>query len=573
MKMKREFKRYLRMLAAAACMMFTITNTASAQIASASSSSVQSLYSEDTASDESKYTSYDEVKEIIKDYYVDDVSEDVLDAPTITEMIKKLNDPYTAYFTKEEYNDFMNTINNSFCGIGIYIEAVPQGIKILGVMKNSPSEEANIKAGDIIVKAGGVSLAGMSSENAVKYIKGAENTTVSLKILRDNKYLDFIVKRKVISEPTVDGEMLNNTAAYIRILSFGEDTPELFKEKITELKKQNPSCYIIDLRDNGGGITTSSYDIAGYFIGTKPAVIMQGKSGNKTVYNGYDHGKVLDKPVFFLVNENTASASEILSAAVKDYGKAYFIGTRTYGKGVAQNLIELIDGGVLKITTQKFFSPKGNVIQKVGITPDFEVKDSDALAVAQLLSGSSGAGKDKRGYIEVIIGGKKFEINLKQITQSKKNSSEASLVSMQEYIKAYYDILNKADKGSIYKGTSNGFVQASNDILKDPASFIFEECENKTALTDLPLDKVFTVKFSKDIDVSSLKRQSILLIDGQNGDSIETEIKNADKKTITVKAENNLKNKHEYYLVVNNNMQTINGAALRNCTAVKAVTK
>lgn len=573
MKMKRGFKRYLRALVAAVCMMFTITNTASAQIAAVSSSSVQSLYSEDTASNESNYTVYDEIKEILKDYYVEDVPQNVLDAPTIEEMIKRLNDPYTQYFTKEEYNDFMNTINNSFCGIGIYAQMVSQGVKVLATMKNSPAEKVNIKEGDIIVKAGETSLVGMSLEKAIVYIKGTQDTTVSLKVLRDNKYLDFIVKREVISEPTVDGEMLNDAAAYIRISSFGEDTPELFKEKITELKKQNPSCYIIDLRDNGGGITTSSYDIAGYFIGIKPAVIMQGRSGEQTVYNGYDHGKVLDKPIFFLVNENTASASEILSAAVKDYGKAYFIGTRTYGKGVAQNLIELIDGGVLKITTQKFFSPKGNVIQKVGITPDFEVKDSDALAVAQLLSGSSGTQKDKRGYIEVIIGGKKFEINLKQITQSKKNSSEASLVSMEEYIKAYYDILNKADKGSIYKGTSNGFVQASDDILKEPASFIFNECENKTELTDLPIDKVFTVKFSKDIDDGSLNKKSILLIDGENGDSIETEIKNTDKKTVTVKAKGNLKNKHEYYLVVNNNMKTVNGAALRNCTAVEAVTK
>ena len=573
MKMKREFKRYLRMLVAAVCMMFTITNTASAQSLTAPQSGIQSAYASNIAGNSSEYTVYDEVKEIIKDYYVDNVSQNVLDAPTIDEMIKRLNDPYTVYFTKEEYDDFMNTINNSFCGIGVYIEAAPEGIKVISTIKNSPAEEVSMKAGDIIVKAGGVSLAGMSSENAVKYIKGAENTTVSLKILRDNKYLDFIVKRKMISQPTVEAAMLNNGAAYIKILSFGEDTPDLFKEKLIESQKQNPSSYIIDLRDNGGGITTSAYDIAGYFIGTKPAVIMQDKLGNKLVYNGYDHGAVIDKPVFFLVNENTASASEILSAAVKDYGKAYFIGTKTFGKGVAQSLIDLMDGGELKITVQKFFSPNGNVIQKKGITPDFEVKGSDALAAAQLLSGNSGTEKDKSGYMEVMIGGKKFEIDLRQIAQSRKNSSEdVPLISMEQYIKAYYDILSKADSGKIFKGTSGGFVQASQDILSDPAGFIFKECQAKPELNDLAADKIFTVKFSTDIDMNSLK-DAILLIDSENGDSIETEIKKSDDRTATVKAKNNLKNKHEYYLIVNNNVQTINGAVLKNCTLVKAVTK
>lgn len=143
---------------------------------------------------------------------------------------------------------------------------------------------------------------------------------------------------------------------------------------------------------------------------------------------------------------------------------------------------------------------------------------------------------------------------------------------MEQYIKAYYDILSKADSGKIFKGTSSGFVQASQDILSDPAGFIFKECQVKSELDDLTTDKIFTVKFSTGIDMDSLE-DAILLIDSENGDSIETEIKKSDDKTVTIKAKNNLKNKHEYYLVVNNNVQTSQSAVLKNCTVVKAVTK
>ena len=179
--------------------------------------------------------------------------------------------------------------------------------------------------------------------------------------------------------------MLNDHTAYIDITSFGEDTAQLFTEKLQELRMKNPDNYIVDLRNNGGGYMISALDIAGNFIGANPAITIEDRDGQKTRYLAEDKGSTIDKPIIFLVNQYTASASEILSAAVKDYGKAFFVGTTTYGKGVAQQMFPLSDGSSLKLTVEKFYSPMGNVIQKVGISPDFEVKDVDSLSSCRII--------------------------------------------------------------------------------------------------------------------------------------------------------------------------------------------
>lgn len=515
-------------------------------------------------------SAYDEVRAYIEKYYVGDVSQYVLDAPTIDEMLKRLNDPYTTYFSKESFNEFTNSINNSFCGIGVYIEIVSEGVKVTSVMETSPAQKVGIEAEDIIVKAGGISLKGMTSEQAVSYIKGEEGSTVALTVLRGDKYMDFIATRAVISEPTVTSKMLKNNTAYIRIVSFGEGTGELFGKKLNEIDLQKPSSYIIDLRNNGGGYTTEAYDIAGYFIGSNPVVIMEDKAGNKITYEALEHDKVIDKPTYFLVDKYTASASEILSAAVKDNKKAYFIGEKTYGKGVAQSLINLSDGGELKLTTQRFVSPLGNIIQKTGITPDFNNIDSDALATAQLLSNNSGSNSDKSGYMKVSISGKEYEIDSKFLFENQKQDGK-NFIPMEEYIKAFYDILNKADNGQVYVGGINGYTSYSKNSIDDILNFVFKEYEKKPELKNIPIDKKFTIKFNRDIDEDSAK-EGIILFDKESGKNLEFTIDKVDGNTFTVKPVDNLLNSHEYYLIINDNVKTANGVLLKKGTIVKATT-
>jgi carboxyl-terminal processing protease len=352
-------------------------------------------------------------REIIRDYYVETVPDSVLNAGSLTEIVKGLNDPYSHYFTASEYDDFVNSINNSFCGIGITMAIVPQGAKVLEVVARSPALAAGILPGDIITNVDGHELKGLSNDEIVSYIRGAADTSVDVKLTRGQLLLEYNIIRKQLVLPTVTGKVLNNNVGYINLASFGEKTGAEFGAVLDSMPKVD--SYIVDLRNDGGGYISTAQDIAGYFIGNNPLVKLTPKSGVTQVTFAAAHKVISDKPIVFLVNENSASASEILSAAVKDYDKAFFVGTKTYGKGVAQSMFQLTDGSVLKLTTFKFVSPKGNEINKVGITPDLILDDKvtnpiDPLQTAEVLLSGDSSNSDKTGVTRLNLGSKNFEI-------------------------------------------------------------------------------------------------------------------------------------------------------------------
>ena len=357
-------------------------------------------------------------KQIIQQYYIEDVPESKLNAASdMDNLVKSLNDPYSTYFTETQYNDFVNTINNSFSGIGIQIEETTEGIKVISVFDKTPAKELGITSGDIIVKADDHNLVGLSAEEAVKYIKGKSGTKVKLEIKRDGTTLVFEVERKDIVLPTVEGDILDKHIGYIKITSFGEKTSSEFDNMLLNLNKSTPDCYIIDLRNNGGGYMDVAFDIAGYFIGENVVLKTQTKSGQSTIFKATKQKETIDKPVIFLINQHSASASEILAAAVKDYKKAFFIGEKTYGKGVAQSVFTLPDNSYLKLTTLRFVSPLGNQINKVGITPDMEIKDDpdnnvDSLNAARILLSNINKGTDKIGLAMWKFKGNTYDIAL-----------------------------------------------------------------------------------------------------------------------------------------------------------------
>lgn len=357
-----------------------------------------------------------EAKTLINNYYIDDVRDKIENINSIDEMIRALDDPYSSYFTKEEYDSFVNSIDNKFCGIGIYMDVVEEGVKVLSTIENSPAVEVGLEAGDIIVSADGISLQGKAAEEASKYLKGEEGSKVNIVVKRGEQLLNFEITRKSIVAPTVTSQILKDNIGYIRISSFGGTTSYEFLDKLNKLEENNVKSYIIDLRYNGGGYVNSALDIGGYFLGDKPMVLMEDNNKNKLTYYGTSHPKIIETPIIFLVNEYSASASEILSAAVKDYGKAFFIGKTTYGKGVAQNMFPLSDGSYMKLTTFKFFSPKGSVIQHVGIAPDLQVnEDEDSLEAAALIL--SNINKDE----------KLFKLNSKSIQEIAKNKNDKTI--------------------------------------------------------------------------------------------------------------------------------------------------
>lgn len=357
-------------------------------------------------------------KSIVKQYFLWDVKQDTIDsAADMPSLVKALNDPYSAYFTKQQYSDFVGSINNTFTGIGISVDVSTDGIKIVSVYDSTPAKDAGLLPGDIITEADGHALAGLSTEAATSYIRGMADTTVHLQIKRDAAILSFDVTRKSIVLPTVTGTLLDKHIGYIKLSSFGDNTTTEFKNVYESLKNNSADSYIVDLRNNGGGYMNTAFDLAGYFIGNNIVLKSQNKAGAATVYNATDEKEVIDKPVIFLINGYSASASEILSAAVKDYKKAFFIGDKTYGKGVAQSIFMLPDNSYLKLTIMKFVSPLGKEINKVGISPDLEIKDDaklgiDSLSAARILLSSANGNAGKTGLIQLNYSGQNFQVDL-----------------------------------------------------------------------------------------------------------------------------------------------------------------
>jgi carboxyl-terminal processing protease len=236
-------------------------------------------------------------------------------------------------------------------------------------MVGSPSEKAGLKAMDRFISIDGVDVSGMTTEELVKLIKGEKGTTVVIKVSRNNKVLEYSVIRDEIVVPTVSHEMLDNKIGYLRIGGFDRVTEAQFMEAFLDLEAQNQEGMIIDLRYNGGGLTHVVAAIADELLPKGIIYYTEDKEGNKaTVYS--DEERQFNKPLVVLVNQSSASASEILAGAIKDHERGVIVGTTTFGKGLVQQPVILSDGSVLKVTVAKYFTADGHYIQDVGIEPD-----------------------------------------------------------------------------------------------------------------------------------------------------------------------------------------------------------
>ena len=269
-------------------------------------------------------------------------------------------------------NDYLEDTMGNFVGIGIYMvqDTESNRIMVLSPIKNSPAERAGIKPGDLIMSVNGEECTADDMTAISTKIKGEEGTTVKLQILRGEETLDFEIKRENIVVNPVEGEVLENNIGYIEFSSFDENTAEEFKTKFEELQSKEITSLIIDLRNNGGGIVDEALQIADY-IADKDSVLLYevDKDNNETVEKS-ENDPIINMPIIILTNENTASSSEILAGALKDLGKAKIVGTKTYGKGVIQQILTLPDGSGLKITTEKYLTPNRTEINEIGIEPD-----------------------------------------------------------------------------------------------------------------------------------------------------------------------------------------------------------
>lgn len=316
-------------------------------------------------------------KTMINQLYIGDIDEESMLEGAIKGYVEGLGDPYTEYLTKEEMEEFTEETNSEYVGIGVYVgnDTVNNTILVVGVMKSSPAEEAGIQIGDVIEKIDGVAYTGKQLDEATKVLKAEEGTTATLTIRRDNEEKELTVVRRKITVQHVASEMLENNIAYIQIDSFDANVASSFEEQITSLMNNGATGIIIDLRNNGGGIVDEATGIADLFLDKGETILItkSKKENNEEETKSERDPIVNDISVVILVNEATASASEILAGALKDNYGATIIGKQTYGKGVIQTLYTLTDGSGIKITTEEYYTPNHNQINEVGITPDIEV--------------------------------------------------------------------------------------------------------------------------------------------------------------------------------------------------------
>ncbi len=315
------------------------------------------------------------IEEVIDEYYYKD--EDIDTTAMIDGMyagvVDALNDPYSVYYTAEEWNQLMQETEGIYYGIGAYLSIDPTTTlaKISGVIAGTPAEEAGLRENDIIYMVDGESVQGMELTEIVSRVKGEENTTVHLTIVREGEtdYLEMDVTRAKIESPTVTYEMYDNGVGYIRITEFDDVTVNQFTTAMDSIKEADAKGLILDLRSNPGGSLSAVVDIARQMLPKGLIVYTEDKNGKREEYT-CDGKQELQMPLVVLVNGNSASAAEILSGAIKDYGIGTLIGTTTFGKGIVQRILPLTDGTALKLTISAYYTPNGNNIHGIGIEPD-----------------------------------------------------------------------------------------------------------------------------------------------------------------------------------------------------------
>lgn len=314
----------------------------------------------------------------IENYYLDEVDYTSLEEGIYKGLLSGLGDPYSEYYTGEEYKQIMESTSGSYCGIGATLSLNQEDgtCTVVNTFDGSPAEEGGLLAGDIIYKVEDMEVTGMDLSKIVSYVKGEEGTKVKLTLIRDGKEKEVTLTRRTIEISTVTYEMKENQIGYIALSEFDEVSTEQFRAALEDLEKQGMKGLVVDLRNNPGGMLTVVVDILDMFLPEGTVVYTEDKYGNRQDYTATSQ-VVTEVPMTVLVNGYSASASEIFAGAMKDYGRGTLVGTTTYGKGIVQRIMDLQDGSAIKLTIAAYYTPKGNNIHGKGIEPDVEVELTD----------------------------------------------------------------------------------------------------------------------------------------------------------------------------------------------------
>lgn len=324
--------------------------------------------------DEDRYTKVTKLEEYVKDNYLYDVTDEQLEKGELKGVVSGLGDPYSEYYTKEEYDKLMEFTSGTFYGIGVVITKGEDNlITVISPIKESPADKAGIKSGDKIIKINDQEFTADKMQDAANLMKGAKGTDVNVTILRSTtgETKDLVITRDEIQVETVSSQNIDNLG-YISISQFDEKTGDEFDEAIDSLTAQNIEGLILDLRGNPGGVVDTAAHIADKLLPEGMIVYAENKNGKRDFEFKSDPA-YFDKPLVVLIDGGSASASELLSGAIKDYGRAQLIGKTTFGKGIVQTANRFPNGDGIKLTTAEYFLPSGTSIHKIGVKPDIEI--------------------------------------------------------------------------------------------------------------------------------------------------------------------------------------------------------
>ncbi|MFO0970805.1 MAG: S41 family peptidase [Candidatus Saccharimonadales bacterium] len=320
------------------------------------------------------FSSAEKVYDLLKSKYDGKLDTAKLQDGLSKGLVNAAGDPYTVYMSQKEAEEFDNDLNGTFSGIGAELGKRDEKLVIIAPISGSPAEKSGVHAGDIIAKINGEDSISMDVDKAVGKIRGESGTEVKLSLIRDGSPVEVAITRANITIPSVKSEIIDDTIGYLQITRFSDDTAELANQAASDFKAKNVKGIVVDVRNNGGGLLDSAVKVAGLWLDNK--VVVEEREGGKTKSSlKTDSNPLLTGiPTTMLINEGSASASEILAGALHDHGVAKLVGEKSFGKGSVQELIDLPNGAKLKVTVARWYTPKGKNIDKEGISPDEEIK-------------------------------------------------------------------------------------------------------------------------------------------------------------------------------------------------------
>ena len=323
---------------------------------------------------------FGEVLEKINEEYVDEINQSESMDSAINGLLQSL-DPYSAYLSPDNFQEMQTETSGEFGGLGIEVSMEAGVVKVISPIDDTPASRAGLKAGDYIVKINNIQVQGKSLTEAVELMRGPVGSDIELTVRRrgERKALTFNLTREIIEIQSVKSDLLDKNIGYLRLTSFNENSSQQIKKRITDFdKEKNLKGYILDLRNNPGGLLSQAIKITDFFLDNGEIVSTKGRKSSENRRWFAKEGDLTDgKPIIVLINYGSASASEIVAGALKDHKRAIILGDRSYGKGSVQSIIPLRNDGAIRLTIAKYYLPSGTSISEVGVTPDIQVDEEN----------------------------------------------------------------------------------------------------------------------------------------------------------------------------------------------------